>query len=99
LAFGVANVLEALAEGPHRFYEALGRLRVEDTDHWHRLLLRARRQRPRRRGATEQSDELAPFHCPVPPVLPNERNSTPWYGRGLLRCGISIWPMTAQGPN
>ena len=33
----------------------------------------------------------------MPPVLPNERNSTPRYGRGLLRCGISILPMTAVG--
>ena len=29
--------------------------------------------------AAEQRDEVAPFHCPVPPVLPNERNSTPRY--------------------
>jgi hypothetical protein len=31
-------------------------------------LLRTRRERPRR-GTAEQRDELAPFHCPVPPVL------------------------------
>jgi len=42
-------------------------------------------------------DELAPFHCSMPPVLPTERNSTPWYGRGLLRRGISMWPMTGPG--
>jgi hypothetical protein len=36
-------------------------------------LLRARRERPRRGGAAEQRDELASFHCPVPPVLPTER--------------------------
>jgi hypothetical protein len=35
-------------------------------------VLRARRQWPRRRAA-EQCDELAPFHCPMPPVLPTER--------------------------
>jgi hypothetical protein len=23
--------------------------------------------------------------------------NTPWYGRGVLRCGISIWPMSANG--
>src|SRR5262249_7898016 len=33
-------------------------------------LLRARRQRPRRRRSAEERDELAPAHCPVPPVLP-----------------------------
>src|SRR5215831_6064020 len=38
-------------------------------------LLCARRERPRCRAA-EHCDELAPFHCPVPPVLPNKRNST-----------------------
>ena len=29
-----------------------------------------------RRRAAEQRDELAPFHRPSTPVLPNERNST-----------------------
>ena len=29
-------------------------------DEWHRRLLRARRERPRRRRAAEQRDELAP---------------------------------------
>jgi hypothetical protein len=37
-------------------------------------LLRARRERPRRCGAAEQSDELAPFHSPMPPVLPQLRS-------------------------
>src|SRR5262249_31590405 len=36
-------------------------------------LLRARRERPRGRRAAEQRDELAPFHYPMPPVLPTER--------------------------
>src|SRR5262249_45945187 len=35
--------------------------------------LRARRERPGRRGAAQQRDELAPFHCPMSPVLPTER--------------------------
>src|SRR5262249_42699825 len=35
-------------------------------------LLRARRERPRRR-TTEQRYELAASHCPMPPVLPTER--------------------------
>jgi hypothetical protein len=34
-------------------------------------LLRARRERPRR--CRDERDEVAPFHCPVPPVLPTER--------------------------
>ena len=43
-------------------------LAVEITNHRHRRLLRARRERPRRRRAAEQRDERAPVHCPVPPV-------------------------------
>jgi hypothetical protein len=35
-------------------------------------LLRARRERPRRRTA-EETDELAPFHRSAPPVLSTER--------------------------
>ena len=31
------------------------------------------RERPRDSRAAEQRDELAPFHCPMPPVLPTER--------------------------
>ena len=34
-------------------------------------LLRVRRERPSSRAA-EQRDELAPVHCPMPPVLPTE---------------------------
>jgi hypothetical protein len=30
-------------------------------------------ERSRGRRAAEQRDELAPFHSPVPPVLPTER--------------------------
>jgi hypothetical protein len=33
--------------------------------------LRTRCERPRRRAA-EQRYEVAPFHCPMPPVLPTE---------------------------
>ena len=51
---------------------------AEQSDHWKRTL-RARRERPGCRRAGEKRDEIAPFHCPVPPVLPNERNSTPRY--------------------
>jgi hypothetical protein len=43
-------------------------------------------------GAAEQLDELAPFHCPMPPVLATKRIAHLSYGRGLLRCRISIRP-------
>jgi hypothetical protein len=35
--------------------------------------------------------------CPVPLVLPTERITHLNYGRRLLRCGISLRPMTASG--
>src|SRR3954468_23879567 len=47
-------------------------MRAEITHHRHRRLLRSRHERPRRRAA-QQRDELASFHCPMPPVLPTER--------------------------
>jgi hypothetical protein len=34
---------------------------VEKSDYWHRLLLRARRERPCDRYATEKRDQLAPL--------------------------------------
>ena len=39
-------------------------------------LLRGRCQRPSRSCAAQQRDELAPFHWPASPVLPNKKNST-----------------------
>jgi len=45
---------------------------VEITNHWHLgQLLRARRERPCS-SAAKQRNEVAPFHCLVAPVLPNE---------------------------
>jgi hypothetical protein len=51
--------------------------------------------RRRRRRAAEQRNECAPFHCPMPSVLP----STPSYNRRLLRCGISIRLCRVGGQN
>src|SRR5262245_39622656 len=68
LAFDVAKVLEPLAEGPHRFYVALGRLWVEETDHLHRCLLRPCRERPRHRAA-EQRYELPSSHGSLSPRI------------------------------
>src|SRR5262249_53880760 len=45
---------------------------IEESDHRH-LLLRAGREWGRNRRAAEQRDELASFHCPMPPVLRTER--------------------------
>ena len=50
-----------------------------------------------RRRAAQQRDELAPFHYPMSPVLPAERIAYLSYGRSLLRCGISVRPMSQMG--
>jgi hypothetical protein len=52
--------------------DCVGRCRMEKSDHRHRRLLRVCRERPRCRAAAKQRDELAPFHCQVPPVLSTE---------------------------
>src|SRR6516225_6844019 len=49
---------------------------VPDTRRLARLL-RARRQRPRRRSAAEKRDELAAFQWPMSPVLPTGRIAHP----------------------
>src|SRR5262249_28048058 len=59
LALDIAGVLQALAKSAKRLRESLGRLHVEESDHRRRLLLRARRERPRGRSAAEQCDEVA----------------------------------------
>ena len=73
-----------------------GRSAKNKTNHRYRRLLRACCQRPRGRAA-EQGDELAPLHCPMPPVLSTERIAHLSYGRRLLRRGISTQLMTAVG--
>src|SRR5262245_15038754 len=60
-------------------------------------LLRARRHRPRRSRAAEERNELATFHCPMPPVLLTERIAHLSYGRRLLRGGISVPLMSESG--
>ena len=50
---------QALAEGAQSACEQLRRFAAEEADHGHRRLLRTCRERPRRRRAAEQRDELA----------------------------------------
>ena len=73
LAFDESSVVETLPERIKDVFEPGSRRGPEKSDHRHRRLLRARRERPRRRRTAEQRDELAPFHCRMPPVLPTER--------------------------
>src|SRR5439155_15396310 len=46
----------------------------------HLRLLRARGERPRRRGGYER-DERAAFHCAAPPGVSDQKGSTARYGR------------------
>jgi hypothetical protein len=62
---------------------------VEKSDHRHRRLLRARDERPRRRGA-EERDEVAAIHCRRPPVLATQTNSTPRYAEDCCAVGFRI---------
>src|SRR5215472_11223640 len=85
---GLLETLQERAEAGLKFPIVRSRGQ-ENANEAHLLaLLRARRERPRRRTA-EQTDEGAPFHCPVSPVLPTERIAHLGYGRRLLHCGIS----------
>src|SRR5262245_61005113 len=59
--------------------------------------LRPRRERPRRRRAAEQRDELAPFQWPMSPVLPTGRIAHLGGAGDLLHCGISSRTMAAMG--
>src|SRR5262249_36143171 len=61
LALDITGLLQALAKAPQAPRRPVRRLGIEMADHRHRRLLRARRERPRRRAA-EQRDELAALH-------------------------------------
>src|SRR5262245_27792414 len=61
-AFDVAQFAEASTERGSKMGKPGGGCVGEITDYRHRLRLRARRDRPRRRSASEQLDELAPLH-------------------------------------
>src|SRR5215475_12841929 len=62
LALDVAGFANALPEWGQIACTISKRRAAEESNHRHRGLLRARRERPRDRRAPEQRDELAPFH-------------------------------------
>jgi hypothetical protein len=62
LAFEVTGLSKALPERGHKVAPLRGGGGVKEPDYWHRLLLRARRERPRGRRAAEKRDELAASH-------------------------------------
>src|SRR5262245_39037367 len=96
LALDVAGFTKALPECGQIACTIRKRRAAEESDRRHRRLLRARRERPHR-CAAEQRDEVAPFHCPMPPVLPTERIAHLSYSRRLLRCVISVRTYVADG--
>src|SRR5262245_33253988 len=69
LAFYEAEVIQALPERGHKVRGVLWRPAAHESDHRHSRLLRPRRERPHRRRATEQRDEVAP--CRVDHGLPS----------------------------
>src|SRR5262249_28615906 len=58
----IARFGQTLTKHSHRGRTRSGRTGAEPTNHRHRRLLRACRERPRGRGAAEQRDDLAPPH-------------------------------------
>src|SRR5262249_19763909 len=54
-------------------------------------------QAARRSRAAAQRDELAPFHCPIPPVLPTERIAHLSYGGEEVAVGVQYALMTGWG--
>src|SRR6516162_6495154 len=69
LALDIAGILQALAKSAQTLGESVTRCGTEPSNHWHRRLLRARRERPRGRRAAEQRDERAPIHSVTSPNL------------------------------
>src|SRR5499433_214554 len=62
LALAKAGLFQTFAKCAQAVRESIRRYRGEKSDHRHRPLLRARRERPRSRRAAEQRDELAALH-------------------------------------
>src|SRR5262249_21461394 len=63
VAIDIAGLVQALLEGGRHRCVPDSRCAVEKSDHWQSRLLCVSGQRPRRRCAAEQRDELAaPYH-------------------------------------
>src|SRR5260221_10368305 len=76
---------QAQAECRHKIGPRLGRTSMEKPDHWHRGLLRPRRERPRDCRAAEQREELASsqgWHGLSPPRAAGFPHPQPSTGTG-----------------
>src|SRR5262249_40633923 len=76
-ALDVAGFAEPSTERSHPVRGGASRRGIDEANHRHRLL-RARRERPRRRRAAEQRDELAALHS----ITSSARASS---GDGMVR--------------
>src|SRR5215470_7032516 len=68
LTLDVAGFTNALPECGQIACTISKRRAAEEPDHWHRSLLRARHERPRRRRAAEECDELPALHVWMAPA-------------------------------
>jgi hypothetical protein len=72
LAFDKPDVIQALTERSYKMGESSGCLPIQEPNHRHGWLLRARRERPCRCGGYER-DERAAFHCTAPLGVSNQK--------------------------
>src|SRR5262249_39729273 len=61
-AFRETSLIETAPEAGEERLPSAGGPATQESDDWHRRLLRARREGPRCRRAPKQRDELAPLH-------------------------------------
>jgi hypothetical protein len=88
LTLDVAGLVQASAKGGNRRSERLRRLSIEEPDHRHHWLLRACRERPRRKAA-ERDDEFPPPDVDCHATLP-------W---GSCPCNTATIPRFSEGTN
>src|SRR5262249_11221242 len=76
MALDEAGFTKAPPERDHMVRPFRSRRAVEDPNHRHCRLLRARRERPRDRRSAEERNELAPFHLGAHSITSSARAST-----------------------
>jgi hypothetical protein len=91
--FDMADVLQTLAKCARSVRQRVRRC----TDHRHRALLRVRRERPCRRRAAEQHNELAPLHVSNPRHRSGE-TIAPWTGFVGLTANVRVGPLADIRP-
>src|SRR5262249_39748060 len=93
LTLDKACVFQTLTERGEELWGVVGRPGGEDPDHRHRRLLRACRERPRRRRAADERDELAPSnvtcHAPLPRRHAQSNNITSLFDHSR---SVARWP-------